>query len=418
MVTKNYRTISNRIKHLSILDFNVLTEMSKNSKALYNSALYSIRQYYFQTGKYLKWQSNYHLMKTNEHYKLLPSNCALAIIRQADQDMRGFFARLKRKRENNHKDKINIPKYKKTDKFILILDNAHFKLKDGTIRISTGKGITNKTGVRYINIKSNIDTTDKTPIELSIIPSGKFFRFVLTYKDETKKTPVAEIGNKLSIDYGISNLATMVDSTGNCQIIDGKEIKSINRWFNKIIGYYKSKLKKQKLTNRIHKLWRKRNEIFYYNFHLISKRIVEYCVKNQITEIIIGYNKEWKMNVNLGKINNQNFVQIPYGKLTSYITYKAKEYGIEVTLQEESYTSKCSSLSNEKIEKHETYNGTRIKRGLFKDITLNKVINADVNGAINIMRKSKGELIVMSIVNSGRIFRPERYNLKQLAKAS
>ena len=134
---------------------------------------------------------------------------------------------------------------------------------------------------------------------------------------------------------------------------------------------------------------------------------------NNIREIIIGYNKEWKQNINTGRKNNQNFVQIPYGLLIEYLDYKCKEKGIVFTLQEESYTSKCDALSLENVRKHNNYSGCRVKRGLFKSST-GFVINSDVNGSINIMRKCKHEEVepwVRSLVFSGCVFQPVKLSL-------
>ncbi|WP_298408670.1 IS200/IS605 family accessory protein TnpB-related protein, partial [Ferroplasma sp.] len=112
-----------------------------------------------------------------------------------------------------------------------------------------------------------------------------------------------------------------------------------------------------------------------------------YALLNNIDTIVIGHNELWKQNVNIGKKNNQNFVQIPFNRLISMIKYKAEEYGIDVILQEESYTSKCSFLDNESIEKHDKYPGKRIKRGLFKSAK-GILINADINGSYNIIKKA------------------------------
>ncbi len=140
-------------------------------------------------------------------------------------------------------------------------------------------------------------------------------------------------------------------------------------------------------TKRIQKLHLKRNNKINTIFHRISKNVIEYCIQNNIGTIVIGYNNGWKQKINIGKKNNQNFVQIPLLKLVKQIEYKAQLKGISVLTIDEAYTSKCSFLDKESIEKHETYVGKRIKRGLFRTSN-GTIINADVNAGYNIMKKA------------------------------
>ena len=143
--------------------------------------------------------------------------------------------------------------------------------------------------------------------------------------------------------------------------------------------------------------------------HKTSRYIVNYCIKNNIGTIVIGKNNQWKCEINLGSKTNQKFVEIPHAKLIDKIMYKAALVGIEVKVNEESYTSKCDALALEKVGKHETYMGKRKKRGLFQS-SVCKLINADVNGAINIARKAKvfSDDFVRSLGNSGCAFQPIR----------
>ena len=114
--------------------------------------------------------------------------------------------------------------------------------------------------------------------------------------------------------------------------------------------------------------------------------LVNHLVSNNVSKVVVGHNKEWKQDTNMDKRNNQNFVQIPFNQFIQMLTYKARLKGIKVVTREESYTSKCSFLDNETIEKHDTYMGKRVKRGLFKSNN-GRLINADLNGALNILRK-------------------------------
>ena len=178
--------------------------------------------------------------------------------------------------------------------------------------------------------------------------------------------------------------------SSNCDkpfIINGKPIKSVNQFYNKINAKLQSKgkctRKRATLSN-----WRN-NKIKDY-LHKSSRYIVNQLVSKNINILVIGYNKGWKQDTNIGKVNNQKFVQIPHLMFVEMLEYKCKLLGITTIRQEESYTSKCSFMDKEPIKKHSQYMGKRVNRGLFKT-SENKFINADLNGSLNILRKAVGE---------------------------
>ena len=190
---------------------------------------------------------------------------------------------------------------------------------------------------------------------------------------------------------GLNSLITAVNNVGlQPFVIKGGVVKSRNHFYNKINGYLQSKKDKQRYafqTKGQLKILKNRNNQMQDIFHKISHKLVNYCISHNIGTIIIGYNPGWKQNLNLGIRTNQNFVQIPFAKLIDMIKYKAKFVGVNVSTHEEDYTSKCSFLDNEPIEKHAVYCGKRIKRGLFRTKRGN-LINADVNGALTILIKA------------------------------
>ena len=193
----------------------------------------------------------------------------------------------------------------------------------------------------------------------------------------------------MGIDLGVDNLATCTSNVMQSFIIDGKKVKHINQFYNKKIGEVKTELKKKNNNEKSHKtrqLTLKRNNKIDDYFHKASRYIINQAVSNDVRTIIVGHNKNWKQEVNIGKVNNQKFVQIPFDKLIHQLKYKGSLEGIAVIEVEESYTSKCSFIDNETIEKHETYIGNRVKRGLFQNSK--SLINADINGSFNIMRKA------------------------------
>ena len=182
---------------------------------------------------------------------------------------------------------------------------------------------------------------------------------------------------------------TVTSNKRGCKplVINGKPLKSINQFYNKQKAKYQSELPKDiKTSKRIQKLTFKRNNRVNDYLHKSTNYIVNFCLKNELNTIVIGYNEFWKQKVNIGKVNNQKFVQIPFERLLSILEYKCQKYGLNILSNEESYTSKCSFLDLEEIKKHDVYLGKRVKRGLF--ISSNgKLINSDVNGSYNILRK-------------------------------
>ena len=174
-------------------------------------------------------------------------------------------------------------------------------------------------------------------------------------------------------------------------IVDGRKLKSYNRYYNKRLAFLQSELDKRgqnKYSKQTRTLTYKRNNKVNDYLHKASRYIVNQLVDNDICLLIVGKNKGWKQDTNIGTVNNQNFVQIPHSRFIEMLRYKCRLVGIDLVEQEESYTSKCSFLDNEKICKHDTYKGKRVKRGLFKTYN-GTLINADVNGSYNILKKCK-----------------------------
>ena len=419
-----YKTTVNRMK-LKGDSLEIVRELTHNSKNLYNATLYATRQHFFNTGKFLTYNQAYHVMKNSEEYKSLPAQSAQQTMKVVERSFKSFFGVLREKRKGNYNRPTSIPKYLPKDgKFVVIFPKAHIrfdkKLGKHYLTIPTYLKERFKVKGLFIDIPEFIDASQLK--EIRINPTGSFYRMEYVYRVDNTPVEHVDNGNFLSIDLGISNLATMVNNVDNQPIIvNGGEIKSINRYFNKKIGAKKSYTKKHNGTYKsqaVSKLYQKRDDILKDTFHKLSLWIIRYCQHKDISTIIVGYNKEWKQNVNLGKKNNQNFVQIPFGKFISYLEYKGALCGIKVVLQEESYTSKCDSLALESVERHDCYLGKRVHRGLFRSST-GKAINADVNGAINIARKCKGEETnpwVQSLAYSGCVYQPVKVSTRQLPK--
>lgn len=419
-----YKTTVNRMR-LKGDSLSIVRELTHNSKNLYNATLYATRQHFFNTGKFLFYNQAYHVVKDSGDYKSLPSQAAQQTMKVVERNFKSFFGVLREKKKGNYNRPASIPKYLPKDgEFVVIFPKAHirFDKKMGKHYLTIPTYLKERFKVKglFIDIPKFIDASQIK--EIRINPTGSFYRMEYVYNVDDSPIEHVDDGNFLSIDLGIDNLVTMINNVDNQPIIiNGGEIKSINRYFNKKIGEKKSYTKKHNGTYKsqeVSRLYQKRDDILKDTFHKLSLWIIRHCRQRGISTIIVGYNKEWKQNVNLGKKNNQNFVQIPFGKLISYLEYKGALCGISVVLQEESYTSKCDALALESVEKHECYSGKRIKRGLFRS-SIGKVINADVNGAINIARKCKGEEIdlwVQSLAHSGCVYQPVKVSTRQLPK--
>lgn len=353
------------------------------SKNLYNSALYAIRQHYFNTKQYLnKFELINQFTKNNQKdYIALPRKVSQQIIYQVDQNFKSFFNSLKSNKINH---KISLPKYlDKNGRFEVIYTNQAISvklLKHNILQLSRLK-------------EFNLPIIHNNVKQVRLIHKGNHIVIEILY--EVREKEYKNNNRYCSIDLGINNLCTIGSNIIKPIIINGKPLKSINQYYNKKLAQLKSEqdLRKNKQYNKkkIQSLTFKRNNKINDYLHKSSRYIVNHLVSNNITNLVIRLNKEWKQETNIGKRNNQNFVQIPHTKLIEQLKYKCQLEGIKVIIREESYTSKCSFIDNEEICKHESYLGKRIYRGLFKTKE-NKIINADLNGALNILRKEVPEL--------------------------
>ena len=374
-------------------EYNELDNLCFLSKNLYNTALYRIRQHYFDTGKYLnKFQLISQLTKEKQvDYIALPRKVSQQVIYQVDQNMQSFFKLLKLKNSDKYERKISLPYYKEKDgRNLLIFTNQAISKKQLEINkiIKFGK-----------NIQTTICTKQDLVQQVRVVPHGNDYIAVEVLYN--KPEPLLKPDNQryMSIDLGINNLCTIGT---NCKeinniIINGKPVKSINQYYNKQVAKYKSIQDtkcKTAYTNKLRTLRIKHENKLNDYLHKTSRYIVNHLVSNNINTLIIGYNKEWKQETNIGKVNNQKFIQIPYLKLVNQLQYKCRLEGINVIIQEESYTSKSSFIDNDFIptfksttELNYKFSGQRIKRGLYKSSS-GKLINADLNGSLNILRKA------------------------------
>lgn len=293
-----------------------------------------------------------------------------------------------------------IPKYRDKDGHsVCIFTNQQVKFKDGFIHFPK------QTNLKPLKTKVN------NICQVRIIPQATCFVIEVVYESKTQPKYELDKSKFLALDPGLNNFVTSINNVGEKPfIINGRVLKSVNQMFNKTKSKLMSYVGNKGTSNRINKLTFYRNNFIEDKLHKISRFIVNYCIEHKIGTIVIGKNKQWKDNINIGKKNNQNFISIPHAKSFDKIRYKAELAGIDVIENEESYTSKIDHLALEEMKKQGVYLGKRKHRGLFQSST-GKLINADVNGAIGIARKVFDNSVVKQIVDSGFAFNPVKFNI-------
>lgn len=371
--------------------FDILSEFTHLSKNLYNHANYLVRKEFIETGNWLKYRELDKLLKQDTDYpdyKAMPTaQTAQQILMLLDQNWKSFFKSIKdwSKNKDKYLGQPKLPKYKpKNGKMILIITSQHAKLKQDLLKFP--KSFQNFTVKPRCISLPNFQKIN----QVRIIPRGQIFHLEIVYSVSVEDELLPDNGRYMSIDLGLDNLATVVTNTGSQSfIIDGKGLKSMNQYYNKRAAHYQEIAKRMNgrhYTNRLYRITQKRNAKVDDYLHKASRRIVEAAVYENVSTIVIGRNKNWKQSISLSDRVNQSFVGIPYLQLIDKIIYKAQDYGINVILTEESYTSGTSFLDKEPPVKAYYDKSRRKHRGLFisnKGVS----INADVNAAFQIMKK-------------------------------
>ena len=392
-----YLTVKQQVKHLSKEDYKTIKELCHIAKNLANEAIYNVRQYYFTEGKFLKYEKNYTLLKNSPNYKALNSNMAQQILKEVDGSFKSFFGLLKLAKQGKYAFKdCKLPHYLPKDEYATLV--IGFVRLNGNKLILPFSNSFKKTH-KAVEITIPPVLLDKKVKEIRILPkaNARFFEIQYIYEAECIQRNL-NTQNALVLDLGINNLVTAVSSTGRSFIIDGRKIKSINQWFNKENARLQSIKDKQhfgkKPTNRQKAIARDRNNKVNDYMNKAARVIINYCIANDIGTLIAGYNVTFQRNSHIGKQNNQNFVNIPYGRLRDKLAYMCELNCITYVEQEESYTSKASfwdkdviPVYNSDSPKEYKFSGNRVHRGLYKTAN-GKTFNADINGALNIMRKS------------------------------
>ena len=417
------RTIKIRVKDKKVEE--EYKEKMKEAKEFYNSCLYLTRFRYFEfienvekldyearrsydvedwfnnekafIGDYLSYGGNF-IKKVQEAIGTkLKEKDRQTILRKVCADWNAYF-----KTKEAMKDtevKVNLPGYKRFDYLVCEFNKQMLKLTKYEKQRLIG----------FLGLKGRIKAPEwlkEEEIQATRFKYKNNYLYVeIIYKKEDKKSRKGLKSRVAAIDPGLNSITTITFSWMKKPIaIRGNHLKSINQLYNKTVAKLNEKIseyekikeeaKAERIRELIGRVAEKRNLRIEHELHKISKEIVRILKEESVSKLIFGHNKGQKTEINIGKRNNQNFVNIPYNKLISYLEYKCKDVGIEFELQEESYTSKASFLSNDNIPTYiegnnnkYSFSGTR-RRGIYTDNKHNLKIHSDVNGSYNIMRKN------------------------------
>jgi len=350
------------------------------SKNLYNAALYVTRQAFIHEGHVVTYEDLAREMKTTEPYRALPAKVAQWVLKQVALAWKSYFAACAAWEADPSRflGHPKLPKYlpKQGRNLLTYTEQAISRAPR-----HHGYVVPSGLGIRVETQRTAID-------QVRIVPHATHYTVEVIY--ERPVAPAAVDPARIaSIDIGLNNLAAVTSNQPGLTpfLVNGRPLKAINQWYNKCRAWLQVKLPQDVFVSRqLDILADKRQRQVTAYLHVASRRIVEWLVVQRIGTLVIGKNDGWKQHIGLGRRTNQNFVFIPHARFVQILCYKAELVGIQVIVTEESYTSKCSFLDLEPVGKHEVYAGTRVKRGLFRAST-GCCLNADINGAYNILRK-------------------------------
>lgn len=370
----------------------IIEYLCHESNNLYNCAVYYGRQIWFKTGRIVSGFDLTAEMKTNKHFNAGYASAMQQTCLNVGEAFNSFKQLLSKSKKGQIEQKPKPPKYRKTGGlFTVTYPKRWLKLVDNQIRFPLGNQVKAWFGITdfYLPMPSNLDWSDIKQIRL--LPRNQCF-----YAEFVYKSSVAEVNlnksNVLGIDHGLNNWLTCVSNVRTSFIIDGYHLKSLNQWYNKSVAKLKENQPQGFWSNRLAAITEKRNRQMRDAINKAARYVINHCLDNNIGTIIFGWNTKQKDSSNMGKVNNQKFVQVPTAKLKTRILQLCEQYDIRFIQTEESYTSKASFLDGDSVPKYGEKpkdwqpSGKRVNRGLYRTAS-NFFINADANGAANIIRK-------------------------------
>ena len=416
-----YLTVKQQLKHLSKDEYRNLRELCRTAKNLMNEALYINRQYFFGEGKYLGYEKTYSILKASENYRILNSNMAQQCMKVVDSMFVSFIALLRlAKRKQYDGRTVKIPHYLPKDGFAPLVIQQ-FSIRNQTFVLPYSRQYGAEHAKISVKVPPILESKKVKFVKIIPMNNAKFFEIQYVYEAAEEQRELDK-HKALAIDLGLDNLMTCATSEGQAFIIDGRKLKAINQWYNKENARLTSIKDKQHLakkpTSKQWQLARKRKLRVNDYIAKACRKVISYCLMHDIGVLVCGYNVTFQQNSHMGKVNNQNFVNLPYGEIRRKLKYLCELYGIKYVEQEESYTSKASFWDKDEISTYNAdnqqryvFSGKRIHRGLYRTST-GFEFNADVNGALNILRKSN-VVSLSGLYSRGELAAPLRIRLRR-----
>jgi putative transposase len=402
----------------SILEF-----VCQESAKLANCGTYYARQLYFKTRKIPSKYDLHKLFKTNPHFQAMYSHVAQQCLTTVAESFKSYLGLLSSVKKGTVYQCPKLPGYRKGGLSLATFPCADVKLKDGVLRFPLGSKVKTWFGLDafYLPMPSNLNYSDIK--EIRILPRNQCFYAEFVYKMKSSPRYYFNKSRVLGIDPGINNWLTCVSNIGTSFIIDDKHLKSMNQYYNKRVSTLKENKPQGFWSKQLAHITEKRNRQVRDGVNKAARKVIKHCIDNQIGNVVFGWNKEQRQNVNLGSKNNQKFVQIPTAKLKDRIAQLCEYYGIQFIETEESYTSKASFIDDDSLPtfgaKPEGWqpSGNREKRGLYRTAKGYK-INADCNGSANIIRKVAVKLgLVLDGISRGSLLAPLKIRLWEIQES-
>ncbi|WP_293130783.1 transposase [Microcoleus sp. bin38.metabat.b11b12b14.051] len=397
----------------------ILEFICGEANKLHNCAVYYGRQMYFKAHQFVRPFDLINKLKRNPHYGALCAQAAQQVCGAVGESIKSYKGLIKLFQEGGLEHRPKLINYREKDGLHLIAYPKQAlgkKLLDGQIVIPLGQKVQAWFGLKNFKLAMPANLEYSEIRELRILPRNGCFYAEFVYKVraiDVTLDPLLALG----IDPGLNNWLTIVSNAGTSMIVDGLHLKSLNRWYNKQVSTLKDDKPQGFWSKRLAAITEKRNRQVRDAVNKAARQVVNHCLENHIGTVVFGWNKAQKDSANMGKKTNQKFVQIPTARLKTRIAQLCQQYGIQFVETEESYTSKASFVDADLLptfgEKPEGWkeSGKRTKRGLYRTAQ-NWYINADCNGAANILRKVSMTLgLDLSRVSRGALTRPTRSHI-------
>lgn len=395
----------------------VLEFICSEANKLTNQGIYYARQWFFKTGKYVGKHSLSYEYKTSKHFQALYSQAAQQVLISVWESFKSYRELLKLWQSGELPDKPKLPNYRtKGGLAVVSYPKQALKLVDGQIRLPLGSLVKTWFGINefFLQMPSNLEFKDIK--ELRILPRNGCFYAEFVYK-LPKVQATVDTAKALGIDPGLNNWLTCVSNVGTSLIVDGLHLKSLNQWYNKRVSVLKENQPQGFWSKQLASITEKRNRQVRDAVNKAARIVLNHCLEHSIGTVVFGWNKGQRQEINLGAKTNQKFVQIPTARLKNRLAQLCEQYGLRFVETEESYTSKASFLDSDELpvfgEKPEGWkeSGKRVMRGLYRSVDGTK-INADCNGAANILRKVAMMLgLDLSGISRGCLSQPLRVRI-------